>query len=149
MTETLSEPKSPKLSIASLALGIIALAVFWPVMFAAVAHVDGADNALLLLATVAGVILGLGAVVTGILARRRVKRGVAARGGIALAGIALGVLAAIVPAALLAYLAYAVYSGYEAFEACVRGSGTAHPDYMCLKECPPFLDSVCRKHIRW
>ncbi|OBA70098.1 hypothetical protein A5641_14205 [Mycobacterium sp. 1554424.7] len=149
MTETLSEPKSPKLSIASLALGIVALAVFWSVMFAAVAHVDGAENVVLLVAMVAGVILGLGAVVTGILARRRVRRGIAARGGIALAGIVLGVLAVIVPAALLAYLVYAVYSGYEEFEACVRGSGTANPDYMCLKECPLFLDSLCRKHIRW
>jgi heme/copper-type cytochrome/quinol oxidase subunit 2 len=133
----------------SLALAIIALAAFWPLELAAGAGIAPTQGVVYVLGAVAGVVLGAVAVVTGVVARRRVKRGTATGGGVALAGIVLGLVAAAVPAALLAYLAYLVYTGYQEFESCVRGAGTAHPSYLCLKECPPFLDSFCRQHIRW
>jgi hypothetical protein len=82
------------LSITSLALAIVALAVFWSVAVATVFQVPATDSGVaFVVAAVAGVILGIGAVVTGVVARRRVRRGQAGRGGIALAGIVLGVVA--------------------------------------------------------
>lgn len=77
-------PTQPKngLGIASLVLAIIALLSVWSVFV--------------------GVILGLVAVVTGILGRRRVKRGIANNGGVAIAGIVLGALAIIVGLAFIA-----------------------------------------------
>lgn len=134
---------SRKLSIASLALAIVALAVFCSVIGAwrVLAGVN------LIVGAVAGVILGVGAVVTGVVARRRVRRGDAGRGGLALAGIALGVAAVVVLAIFLAMMVYSVYSGYEEFQHCIRGSG--FPKYLCLKECPQFLDYLCRKEIGW
>jgi ABC-type Na+ efflux pump permease subunit len=124
---------SRKLSIASLALAIVALAVFCSVI--------GAWRVL------AGVNLIVGAVVTGVVARRRVRRDDAGRGGVALAGIAPGVAAVVVLAIFLAMMVYSVYSGYEEFQHCIRGSG--FPKYLCLKECPQFLDYLCRKEIGW
>jgi hypothetical protein len=141
--------RSSKLSITSLVLAIVALASFWSVMFAAGSHVQAAQDFGYLVAAVAALILGVGAVVAGMVARRRVKRGGAAGGGIALTGIVLGVVAVVVPGFLLALVVYSEYSGYRDFEACVRGSGTANPDYLCLKECPKFFDSWCRKQIGW
>ena len=77
-------PMQPRngLGIASLVLAIIALLSVWSVF--------------------AGVILGLGAVVIGILGRGRVKRGTANNGGVAIAGIVLGALAIIVGLAFIA-----------------------------------------------
>jgi hypothetical protein len=71
-------PTGPRngLGATSLALAITALLVVWSV--------------------VGGIILGLTAVVTGFLARGRVKRGTANNGGVATAGIVLGALAVIV-----------------------------------------------------
>ncbi|HWS92371.1 MAG TPA: DUF4190 domain-containing protein [Mycobacterium sp.] len=165
MTESLNDPpgdpaisertpeksasNSSGLSIASLALGIVALAVFWWAEVAAGSGVQVAQIVVYLVAAMAGVILGVIAVVTGVIARRRVKRGNAARGGVALAGIVLGVLAVVIPAIVLADLAYVQYSGYEQFELCVKRAGTAYPNYLCLKECPSLLDSLCRRAIGW
>jgi uncharacterized protein DUF4190 len=64
------------LGITSLVLAIIALLGVWSV--------------------VAGIVLGLAAVVIGFLARGRVKRGTANNGAVAIAGIVLGALAVIV-----------------------------------------------------
>jgi hypothetical protein len=72
------QPTRPRngLGIMSLVLAIIALLGVWSV--------------------VAGIILGLAAVVIGFLARGRVKRGRANNGGVAIAGIVLGALAVVV-----------------------------------------------------
>jgi heme/copper-type cytochrome/quinol oxidase subunit 2 len=140
---------SPKLSGASLALAIVALAVFWSVMVAAVVDVYAMERVVFIVAAVAAVILGVAAVVTGVVARRRVRRGDAGKGGVALAGIVLGVVAVVVPAIILAWVVYTVYSDYQEFQQCVKGSGSAYPKYLCLKECPAFLDSLCRKEIGW
>jgi len=146
MTEPTRETlpsSSPVLSITSLVLAIAALAVFGPLLVAGVSGV-GAVVALL-----AGVILGVGAVVTGVVARRRVRRGDATGGGVALAGIVLGAAVVAVLGLMLAWLAYILYSDYEDFEHCIRGSGSAYPKYLCLKQCPDFLDSLCRREIGW
>jgi hypothetical protein len=71
-------PTGPKngLGITSLVLAIIALLSVWTVFVA--------------------VVLGPAAVLFGFIGRRRVKRGLANNGGVAIAGIALGTLAIIV-----------------------------------------------------
>ncbi len=115
---------SPTLSIASLVLAIGALVFFWTVL--------------------GGVILGVAAVATGMVARRRVRRAEADKGGVALAGVVLGIAAVAVSAI---FVPIVVYSSYVDFEQCIRGSG--YPNYLCLKECPPFLDALCRKQIGW
>jgi heme/copper-type cytochrome/quinol oxidase subunit 2 len=148
-TTEISVPNSSMLSVTSLALATVAMAVFWSVELAAGSGIGTAHGVVYPVAAVAGLILGVIAVATGVVARRRVKRGNAARGGVAIAGIVLGVVAIVVPAILLAYLAYLGYSGYEDFQSCVRGAGTAYPSYLCLKGCPSFLDSLCRRQIGW
>jgi len=94
-------------------------------------------------------VCGAVAAATGYVARRRVARGVAAGGGPAVAGIALGLLAVLSPVVLLAFLGFDVHAEYEAFRACVRGSGATYPSYLCLKECPDVLESLCRKAVGW
>jgi hypothetical protein len=69
------EPRNG-LGTTSLMLAIVALLGVWSV--------------------VAGIILGLAAVVIGFLARGRVKRGTANNGGVAIAGMVLGALAVVV-----------------------------------------------------
>ncbi len=148
-TREKSVSNSPVLSIASLASAIAALAVFWPAMIVAGLGVGAVEGVVVIVAAVSGVVLGVGAVVTGVVARRRVRRGRAAAGGVALAGLVLGIVAVVMPAITLAGLAYEVYSDYEEFENCVRGSGSGYPKYLCLKECPTFFDSLCRKQVGW
>ena len=101
------------------------------------------------MAAAVGVILGVAAVVIGIVARRRVRRGQAGRGGVALAGIVLGVAAAVVPAVYAAWVVYLLYAKYQEFEQCIRVPETASPKYLCLKKCPSILDSLCRREIGW
>lgn len=149
MTEPVDAPvRSPKLSITSLALAIVALAVFWSAVVAALLGVCLTDS-VLTVAPAAGVILGVAAVVIGIVARRRVRRGQAGRGGVALAGIVLGVAAAVVPAVYAAWVVYLLYAKYQEFEQCIRVPETASPKYLCLKKCPSILDSLCRREIGW
>jgi heme/copper-type cytochrome/quinol oxidase subunit 2 len=134
MTESPDGPaRKSNLSITSLALALVALAVFWSEMVAAFFEVRGVEGAVYIVAVVAGFIFGVGAVVTGVIARRRVRRGDAGRGGVARAGIVLGVVAAVVPAILLALVVYGVFYGYEEFQECIKGSGSAYPNYLCLK----------------
>ncbi len=73
------------LGIASLVLAIIGLLSVWvPVV------------------NVVSIVLGIVAVVVGFLGRRRVKRGAANNGGVAIAGIVLGALAIVVGLAFIA-----------------------------------------------
>jgi hypothetical protein len=151
MTEHSIEPaRSPKLGMTSLALAIVALVVFWSVAIVAVSGVRAIESVVTVVVAVAsGVILGVAAVVTGIVARRRVRRGQASRGGVALAGIVLGVMAAVVPAVYAAWVVYMFYSEYQQFEQCIKAPESSYPRYFCLKDCPGFLDSLCRKQIGW
>lgn len=52
---------------------------------------------------VGGIVLGIAAIVLGVLARARVKRREADNGGVALAGLLLGILGIVLSAALLAF----------------------------------------------
>ena len=70
------------LGITALVLGIVGLLAFWSV--------------------IGGILIGAAAVIVGIVARNRAKRGEATNGGVAVAGIALGALAIIVSAAFIA-----------------------------------------------
>lgn len=65
-----------------------------------------------------GAILGIAAVVMGIVARRRVKRGEAAGGGAELAGIVLG-LVAIVASAFVIWLAFGTELFNEDYQHCL------------------------------
>jgi len=151
MTEPSIEPaRSPRLSMTSLASAIVALVGFWSVAVAVVFRMRAADGLIaFLVAAAVGVIVGVGAVVIGAVARRRVRRGQAARGGVALAGIVLGVVAAVVPAILAALVVYFIYAQYQEFRDCIKVPETASPKYLCLKECPGILDSLCRNEIGW
>jgi len=135
------------LSVTSLALALVALAVCWPMMIFDIVNPTKLGDGVFTVGGVAAVILGVGAVVTGLVARRRVKRGNAGKGRVALAGIVLGIVAAVVPALLLASAIYGLYYRYDEFRGCLRGSG--YPKYMCLKECPEFFDSWCHKAVGW
>lgn len=148
-TREKSASNSSALSIASLALAIASLAVFWPVMIVTDLRMGAGEGVVVIAAAVAGTVLGAGAVVTGAVARRRVRRGHAAGGGVALAGFVLGIVVVVMPAIALAGLAYEMYSEYQEFDHCVRGSDSGYPKYLCLKECPTFFDSLCRKRVGW
>ncbi|BBY29823.1 DUF4190 domain-containing protein [Mycolicibacterium sediminis] len=77
-------PAAPRngLGITALILGIVGLLAFWSV--------------------IGGVLFGAAAVIVGIVARNRAKRGEATNGGVAIAGIALGALAVVVSIAFIA-----------------------------------------------
>ncbi len=150
MTESLDGPAgTSKLGIASLALAIVALAAWWPLVLAPFIDVRPPESVVYIAAALAGVMFGAGAVVTGVIARRRGRRGDAGRGGIPLAGVVLGVVAAVLPAIMLLLVGYQIWAGYGEFQACVKGAGSEYPNYMCLKQCPEFLDSLCRSDIGW
>lgn len=155
MTESLGDgasaraPESSRLSVASLASAVVALAVFWTAAIAAANGIEQAQNLGYLIAAATGIVLGVVAVVTGVVARRRARRGAGSGAGAALAGVVLGILAITLPALLLGFFAYLEYASYQDFKNCVKGAGSGYPSYMCLKQCPTFLDSLCRSQIRW
>ncbi|MFJ6699259.1 DUF4190 domain-containing protein [Streptomyces sp. NPDC091272] len=60
---------------------------------------------------VLGIILGIMAVIFGILGRKRVGRGVATNGGMALAGIITGAVGILIGAAFLAFMIWAIVQG--------------------------------------
>jgi hypothetical protein len=80
-------PAAPRngLGVASLVLGILALLAMWTLF--------------------GNVALGIIAVVFGATARGRVRRGEATNGGVATAGIVLGIIAAVAPIVILVALA--------------------------------------------
>ncbi|MDX3854387.1 DUF4190 domain-containing protein [Streptomyces sp. AK02-01A] len=87
------ETPSNGMGIAAMVLGIIAVAVFciWGL----------------------GVILGVLALIFGIIGRRRARRGQATNGGMALAGIILGAIGAVISGAFVAFLIWVVANGEE------------------------------------
>jgi hypothetical protein len=135
---------SAKMSITSPSLAILALVAFWPVM-GAWQVID--DLVVLIVAAVAGLIFGVAAVVTGVVVRRRVRRGEASRGRVALAGIVLGVVALVGPAIFLALFVAGEFYHYDQFQGCLKGSG--YPKRYCLQECPDFFESFCHKQTGW
>lgn len=75
-------PKRNGLGTAALVLGLLALILFWTI--------------------VGGIVLGLLAIGLGIAGRRRATRGEADNGGVAVAGVVLGVLSLLASAAVVA-----------------------------------------------
>jgi hypothetical protein len=142
-------PRSAMLGVASLVLATVSLAVFGVVAVTEVFQVSARDGGDFIVAEVVAVVLGASAVATGVVSRRRVKRGQAGGAGVALVGIVLGAAAAIVPAILGGWVAYQLYFQYQQFQSCIGAPETASPRYLCLKECPSILDSLCRKAIGW
>ncbi|ORW61192.1 hypothetical protein AWC20_06165 [Mycobacterium parmense] len=128
---------------------MVALVVFLVPVVTGVVDPGSLDQKSAVVVASSCLVFGASAAVIGGVARRRVKRGVAAGGGLAVAGLALGLLAVVSPVVLLAFVGFDVHAGYEAFRACVRGSGASYPSYLCLKECPDVLESLCRKAVGW
>jgi hypothetical protein len=87
-----------------------------------------------------GFILGLIAIVLGFLGRGKVKRGEANNGGLASAGIALGVLGIIVNIALLAFgvMSFMKIGGTD-FVDCMRQAGN---DQAAQEECANSFEST-------
>jgi hypothetical protein len=100
-------PSSPRngLGIAALVLAIVALFAFWSVL--------------------GGVVIGVVAVILGIVGWGRAKRGEASNGGVAIAGIALGALAVVVSLAFIAVWVgiFAAVGGTDYLD-CVADAGS-------------------------
>jgi Domain of unknown function (DUF4190) len=94
-------PVAPQngLGVASLVVGIVAL--------------------LATVTVVGGVILGFLAVIMGGAARAKVRRGQATNGGVAAAGIVLGVLAAVIPTVLVVWLTFGTDAFNEDYQHCI------------------------------
>ncbi|MGV0837023.1 DUF4190 domain-containing protein [Mycolicibacterium thermoresistibile] len=108
-------PAAPQngFGIAALVVAIVSLLFFWTV--------------------IGGVIGGVVAIILGVLARGRVKRGEATNGGVAIAGIVLGALAVVVGLASIAiYVAVFNEVGGGDYVSCVREAGN---DSAALQEC--------------
>lgn len=108
-------PTAPQngLGIAALVVAIVALLFFWSVL--------------------GGIVGGIVAVILGVLARGRVKRGEATNGGVATACIVLGVLAVLAGVASIAiYVALFNEVGGADYVSCVRDAGN---DDAALQEC--------------
>lgn len=113
-------PKRNGLGTAALVVGLLALIFFWTI--------------------IGGIVLGLLAVGLGIGGRRRAKRGVADNGGIAVAGLVLGVLSVLAAGALIAagVALFQSDTGRELVE-CVQEA----PDQAAAEQCRrQFEDSV-------
>jgi H+/Cl- antiporter ClcA len=97
-------PLGSGLAIASLVVGILALVTFWTY--------------------VGGILLGLIAIVLGVLALGRVRKGRAAGRGMAITGVVLGTLGLLLS---LAFIALTVWvfnsSGGSTFTECVANAG--------------------------
>jgi Domain of unknown function (DUF4190) len=108
-------PVAPKngLGIAALVVAIIGLVFCWTV--------------------VGGVILGVGAIILGFVARGRVKRGQATNGGVAIAGIVLGSLAIVVSLVFIPiWIGMFQESGFGSYIECMQSAGN---DQAAQKKC--------------
>lgn len=74
-----------------------------------------------------GAVLGIAAAVMGFVARRRVKRGEATDGGLAMAGIVLGIVAAVVGLFII-WLAFGTDLFNENYQHCL-GEQNGHAEY--------------------
>lgn len=108
-------PTAPRngLGIASLVLAIVALVSVWSVF--------------------GGAVLGIAAVVTGFVGWRRVKRGEANNGGVAIAGIVLGFLGILVGLVFIGvWMALWNDAGGDSYFDCLQNAG---PDQRRQQQC--------------
>ncbi len=101
-----SAPAQPTnwLGVTALVLGLAAVLLFWTIA--------------------GGILLGLLAIVAGVLARRRVKRGQATNGGVALAGLILGVVGLLLGGLVLAGFGALLNRGdVQELRQCVEQAG--------------------------
>jgi uncharacterized membrane protein YidH (DUF202 family) len=99
-------PVNNGLGIASLTFAIVALVLFsFGLMFG-----DTSRGIAILALVFASVIIGVAGVVLGFAARRRVKRGEADNGGVAVAGIVVGIVAVVAILISIVVLALAAYA---------------------------------------
>jgi hypothetical protein len=106
--------------VAALTLGLIAAVLFWTIL--------------------GGLLLGLLAVIFGILGYRRGKRGHATNGTLAIVGTVFGALAIIASGAILAFVVSVFSSGdFEELKDCMQNAGTTAEEQKCQKD---FVDSV-------
>ena len=94
-------PNPPKngLGVASLIVGVVALAAS--------------------VTLIGGVVLGLVALIIGLAARSRVRRGEATNGGVAIAGIVLGTFATVVPVIIVLVLVFGTEAFNEDYLHCI------------------------------
>ncbi|HEX5568234.1 MAG TPA: DUF4190 domain-containing protein [Streptomyces sp.] len=108
--------------IAALVLGLLGLVLFWTV--------------------IGGVVLGLPAVVSGVIGRRRGSRGEATNGTMALIGAIAGGLALVVTTAVVAAgVSFLNSEEFGDFEKCVDNSDTAAERQRCEED---FRDDLRR-----
>ncbi|MFF5447985.1 DUF4190 domain-containing protein [Streptomyces sp. NPDC012888] len=103
------------MAVAALVLGIAALLLFWTVF--------------------GGLVLGLLAVVLGVIGARRARAGHAARGTMAVTGAVLGALGLIASAVILVIGASVIGSEeYKDFDECLRHAPTQSEREACARE---------------
>ncbi|HWM37751.1 MAG TPA: DUF4190 domain-containing protein [Streptomyces sp.] len=108
--------------VAALTLGLIAAVLFWTVF--------------------GGLLLGLLAVIFGILGFRRGKRGEATNGTLAMVGTVIGALAFLASGAILAFVLTVFSSGdYDELNDCVQNAGTQAEQQKCQED---FVDSIVK-----
>lgn len=111
--QTTARPRGSGMAIAALVLGILAVLLCWTVF--------------------GGVLLGLIAIVLGVIAARRAKRGLADGRGMAIAGIVLGVLGLLLSVALVAIgLTVLNSSSGKNLQDCIKKAGD---DQAAVQKC--------------
>ncbi len=101
--EPLRRPRNG-FGIAALVLGLLALVLCWTI--------------------IGGIVLGLLALVFGLLGRARVKRGQATNGGLAVAGIVLGIIGLLISIGIVAFGVSILNSpAGQSYQQCIEESG--------------------------
>ena len=111
-----SGPKRNGLGIAALVLGLLAVVTSFTL--------------------VGGIVLGLAAIVLGVLGRGRAKRGEADNGGMAIAGIVLGVIGVLLSAAFIAagVALFSSDSGQSLVDCLENAAGDPAAEQQCEQE---------------
>jgi hypothetical protein len=105
-------PPRNGLGVAAITLALIGAVLFWTVF--------------------GGIVLGLLAVILGILGFRRAKRGQATNGTLAMVGAVIGGLALVVSGALLVFAISLMSSGaFTDLEDCMQSAGTSSEQQKC------------------
>jgi hypothetical protein len=117
------EPARPPrngMGVAALTLGLVGALLFWTVL--------------------GGVVLGLLALIFGVVGHRRGSRGEATNGTLAVVGAVIGALALVGSTIVLVFVVSVLSSGdYGELESCVRDAATQSEQEQCQRD---FVDSI-------